>query len=384
MNLVYLFNGRLPTEKAHGIQIAKMCEAFASEGNHVTLLSSYRRNATAEDVFTFYGLRRNFTYHQVPGIDLMWIPGRIAYYIQTICSAMVLVAFAYHYRTSGATFYARDYWTLFFLSLCGLHPVAELHDYRMKKPRWYVRYLLKKSRAIIVNSRGTQELLVGDYAIQKSNILIAPNGVDLDFFKSHESKEKVREELGIFGGPIIGYTGRLETAGMDKGVSLLIEAFGMVAHKTALLYIIGGPDIFLERYREKAKSLGLEQRIIFTGQIPHACIPRYLQAMDGVVIPLGSNQHARTTSPIKLFEYMAAGKVIIASDLPALREVVDSSVVVFFQPGDAHDLAVKIDEILSDPDRATRMARRSLERAQQYSWQSRAQHIERFIESNAH
>lgn len=382
MKLIYLFNGRLPTEKAHGLQIAKMCEAFARDGNQVTLISSYRKNPISENPFLYYGLQKNFTYRQGPGFDISWLPGKPAYYSQTIISALVLVASAFRYRKDGAVFYARDYWSLFFLSLFGFNPVAELHDYRLHKPRRYIRLILNKSRAIIVNSRGTRDLLSRSYTFPESKILIAPNGVDLDYFAIRESREEVREQLGMPAGTVLGYTGRLETAGVDKGVGLLLEAISIMEHKNLLLYIVGGPDTHVEKLKEEAKKLGLQQRVVFTGQVAHSLVPRYLRAMDAVILPLATGQHAITTSPIKLFEYMAAGKVIVASDLPSVREIIDSSAAVFFRPGDARDLATRLDSFLGNPDLAESLARQSLEKAQHYSWFGRAKIIKEFIASH--
>jgi len=384
MEIIYIFNGRLPTEKAHGLQIVKMCEAFAEDGNQVTLLSSYRRNFIKEDIFSFYSLKKNFVYHRAVGLDISWISGRVVYYyIQTLLSAFILVLRARRYQGQGVIFYARDYWALFFLSFFGMHPVAEIHDYRFKKPRWFIQFIFNKSKKIIVNSKGTKELLLNHYTFLESKILIAPNGVDLVYFDIPESREDARKKLGIPTGTILGYTGRLETVGMDKGVGLLIEAVNTMRHKETLLYIVGGPNNQVEHFKEKVRKLGLDKQIIFTGQVAHTLIPKYLRAMDIVVIPLDSNQHALTTSPIKLFEYMAAGKVIISSDLLGLREIISSSETVFFKPGDAHDLANQIDKVISDPELAKRLSVSSLNKAQQYSWLNRAQIIKKFILSDA-
>lgn len=383
MKLIYLFNGRLPTEKAHGLQIAKMCEAFAETGNQVTLFSSYRINSIEGDIFSFYGLKKNFVYHQTIGLDISWIPLKIVYYVQTSVSAFLLVLQARRRWNSETIFYSRDYWTLFFLSIFGIHPVAEIHDYRLKKSKYFLQFIFHRSRKIIVNSKGTKDILCHHYIFPESKILVAPNGVDLDFFNVPESQAEARKELDIPTGVILGYTGRLETAGMDKGVGLLIEAIGMMGHEDVRLYIVGGPDSHLEYFKEKAQKLGVEKRITFIGQVGHADIPIYLRAMDIVIIPLASGQHALTTSPIKLFEYMAAGKVIVASNLPGLREIINSSEAIFFEPGNVHDLAIQMDKVISNPSLATELAKNSLKRAEQYSWLGRAQTIKKFIVSDA-
>lgn len=383
MKIVYLFNGRLPTEKAHGLQIVKMCEAFAGAGDSVTLLSSYRRNPIQKDIFSFYGINKNFIYRQVFGFDISWIPIKIAYYIQTLFSALTLVLYARYYENDGDIFYARDYWTLFLLSFFGHQPVAEIHDYRFKKKRGFVQTILNHSRKIIVNSKGTLELLKEHYLFDESKAIVVANGVDLDFFAINETPDEVRRALKMPLGTIIGYTGRLEAAGIDKGVGLLIEAMSLMKCPDTFLYVVGGPNNQAEALKNMVRELNLNKRVICTGHVHHAEIPRYLRAMDIVVIPLASNQHALTTSPIKLFEYLAAGKVIVASDLPSLKEIISSKEAIFFKPGDADNLAGQLDQIISNPSLATELAHNSLKRAEQYSWLGRAQAIKKFIVSDA-
>ena len=87
MKIIYLANARIPTEKAHGIQIMKMCEAFSDADAKILLLIPRRINWIKEDPFEYYGIKKNFRIKKLPTIDLIpldFILGNLALWIQAI------------------------------------------------------------------------------------------------------------------------------------------------------------------------------------------------------------------------------------------------------------------------------------------------------------
>jgi len=392
MKLIYVTNVRLPTEKAHGLQIMKSCEAFKRAGIDIELIVPNLRASVEESPFSYYGIKNKFPLTKIFVLEILplqrvfgaWLAPVLGY-IQNISftKSAILYLFLRGLLNKKNLFYSRDYTTLFFLSLLGLKPVAEIHDYRSKTFKWTINFILKKSKKIIVNSEGTFDLLNKHYDIDKGKIKIFPNGVDLDFFNIAESKKEARNKLNIpQNKTIIAYIGRLETVGMEKGVSHLLEAFSYLdsQNKNLLLYIIGGPDSVVKEYKSKAFNLGiLNEKLIFTGHISYQRIPLYLRAVDITVIPLPKNQHAYTTSPIKLFEFLAAGKIILASDLPSLRKYLNEKNAVFFEPGNSRDLADKFKFILENKNLAERLSNQALNDSKNYSWLKRAENIIKFI-----
>jgi len=121
----------------------------------------------------------------------------------------------------------------------------------------------------------------------------------------------------------------------------------------------------------------VETRVKFVGFVPHRDIKEYLKEADVGVIPLTDNVTSRYfTSPLKLFEYMAAGLPIVASDLPTIREVlIDHKNAVLVNPGDSKDLARGIKELLDNQELANKLAQRAYEDVKQYSWDMRAERI---------
>ena len=382
--IIYITNVRLPTTKAHGLQIMKSCEAFVLAGASVKLITPCLRPIPPEDPFSYYGVSKNFTIQKTPILELVpyekWL-GPLAGYIQNLSFSIVAIFLGIIRRwfSNATIIYTRDYMTAFCLTLFGYKPVIELHDYRSKNYRWRINYILRNAHAIIVNSEGTLSTLRSHYKIDDSKVLVVPNGVDIPFFNIPQSKDESREILGLPSGKnIIGYIGSLETVGIEKGIHTLINAFANLLDKydDIILLIVGGPNDLVEEYKKEAASVGVSNdKIIFLGHVSYKKIPMFLRAIDIAVIPLPNNQFGQTTSPIKLFEYMAAGKTILASDLQSLRKYLEEQSAEFFEPSNPNDLAAHLKKLIDSPDLAKMLATNAFNNSTGYTWKSRANRI---------
>jgi glycosyltransferase involved in cell wall biosynthesis len=183
--------------------------------------------------------------------------------------------------------------------------------------------------------------------------------------------------LGIrdSGSPIVAYAGHLYTW---KGVDLLLEALALVPDVRGL--IVGGhaaePD--LARVRALAERLGIAGRVTFTGMVEPARVAGLLRSAAILALPNPASAISnRFTSPLKLFEYLAAGRPIVASDLPSIREILhDGRDAVLVAPGDAPAFAAAIRRLIAEPETAGRMGRAAAALAPQYSWSRRAERLE--------
>jgi len=378
MNLIYITNVRLPTHKAHGLQIIKSCEAFARNGLETQLIVPKLRTEIKEDPFGYYSVDRIFKMNKTFVVESQpldrWM-GRWASYVQGFSFSLgALVHTFFKGLLKGSIVYSRDYITLLVFSLAGLHPVAEIHDYRFKKPKWSLGYILRRAKKIVVNSEGTFSLLKKHYNIDTKKVLIASNGVDINFFNIEKTKEEARRDLGLSSSKkIIGYIGSLKTVNFEKGIKGLIEAFGSVKHSDLELLIVGGPNDIVAEYKITAPK-----SVRFCGHVDYNKIPLYLRAVDFVTIPLPLNQHARTTSPIKLFESMAAGKPIITSNLPSLKEYLGNN-AIFFEPDSVESLKEKIEYAIDNFDAMKILGENVLADSKKYSWDVRTRKIIGFI-----
>jgi glycosyltransferase involved in cell wall biosynthesis len=164
-----------------------------------------------------------------------------------------------------------------------------------------------------------------------------------------------------------------------KGVPTLIEAMAYVPD--AALSVVGGnkPDE-LAQVRALAEQHGVAGRVNFVGHVPHAEVETYVRSARVAVIPLGSDLLARRfTSPIKVFEYMAAGTPIVATNLPTIREVLrDEENALLCPAADARAMAAQIARLLADDALAQRLRLKARQELSRYTWDERARRILEF------
>src|SRR3990167_8159904 len=137
MRLLYIANLRLPTEKAYGIQIAKMCEAFASQNFDVTLVFPFRQNLIKEDFFSYYSINKKFKIKRIWAFDFYFFGqlDKIAVSIKEIISALLLSFYAITQKAD--VIYSRDEWPLYFLSFFKNNLVFEAHRFSKSRTLFY-------------------------------------------------------------------------------------------------------------------------------------------------------------------------------------------------------------------------------------------------------
>lgn len=167
-----------------------------------------------------------------------------------------------------------------------------------------------------------------------------------------------------------------------KGVFTLVDAMAHLPGET--LTMVGGKDeADIVAVRERARQLGIEDRIRLVGYVAHHEVAKYLAHARCAVIPLGTDIIARCfTSPMKAFEYMASGTPIVAADLPTVREILrHEESALLAPPEDAAALAQQIKRMMSDDALAERLRQQARHDLGQYTWDQRARRILSFIET---
>lgn len=200
------------------------------------------------------------------------------------------------------------------------------------------RVLRDADGVVAVSSQLKNELVAA--GVEASKIEVIPNGFDPAAFTDLPSLDECRARLGLSGRRVIGFAGSLK---LWHGCDVLLQAFEKIAARDAeahLLIVGTGPA---EReLRETARQLGLSERVRFTGGVDHSEIPSLLGAMDVAVAPFRSVEKFYF-SPIKLFEYMAANRCVVASRLGQIAEVIEDGVTgLLCEPDDPEDLVSKL------------------------------------------
>ncbi len=370
MKLIYVANLRLPTEKAHGIQIIKMCEAFA-KSMEVELVVPRRLNRIKDEPFAYYGLARSFKIKKLPCLDLIPLYkyiGHLGLWVESL--TFLFFVFQYIIFRKADIFYTRDKFFLPF-TLIKKNIIFESHTF----PRKYFLYhlFLKKMKGTVVITRALKNLLMGR-GIPGDKILVAHDGVDLAEFDIKETKEQCRQKLNLFSDKkIILYTGHFY---WWKGAQILAEASSYLPEEVDI-YFVGGTSQDIKEFKTRNSKL----KIKVIGYRPHAEIPYWLKAADVLILPNSGKEDISQhwTSPLKMFEYMVAKRPIVAADLPSIREVLNESNAILAKPDNPQALAEGIKEALQNYQLSDKITEQAFQDVQEYTWQKRAKNILEFI-----
>jgi glycosyltransferase involved in cell wall biosynthesis len=227
------------------------------------------------------------------------------------------------------------------------------------------RTVVEGAAALVANSMATAARLRALYRIS-APVEVIPNGV--------EYPESVPEKDWASASQRIVYSGSFFAW---KGVDDLAEAARALPGFT--IRFIGGSDARVAELRARSGSGGAA--VDFTGHIPHGSVAAELARACIAVLPNRADPDSAFTSPIKLFEYMAAGCALVVSDLPSVREVLDEGDAVWTAPGDVAGLASAIQGLAADPERARRLGARVREKARRYTWTARGERLARVLRS---
>ena len=374
MRLNYIANIRFPTEKAHGYQIARVCTELRAQGIDVTLYVPHRRNTVEQPWYTFYGLPQDLPVVYVPCLDLMMgnaIVDRIAFFIQLMTFG---IALSFYSLDKKAPIMTRDKGLVWFFGILGFRVVYNAH--RATATPATAR-MLARVAGVVCNSAGTREALA---SVVTAPMIIIPNASDENFYRT-TSKNVLRDELSLPGDvTIVLYSGHLYSW---KGAETLFGAAELEKENQNLLFVcVGGLPQDVTKYRAKALEHGLSN-IRYLGHQEKSIVPKYLATADILVLPnTDEHEESRTqTSPLKLFEYLAAGKPIVASDLPSIRSVVSDEEVVFVTPGDPQELAVALVALAADPARQASLGAKSLTASEQFTWKIHGATLKVFLET---
>ncbi|WP_084669090.1 glycosyltransferase family 4 protein [Spirulina major] len=379
-SLFYLSAGTMPSPVANEIQAVKMAQAFAPMVKRFELIVSgnLRSCLGLEREFTarfnqWYGVRVPFTVTRIP--SLTWrtpFPFPEGSYSPR---KYLRWAIAYCQRQQPTVVYTRTPYLVTPLLAAGLPVVLEFHE--PITPQILASPLLQHPNLIAIVTLADE---LRSHYIQQgcdpAKICIAPSAVDLAPFIPAQPQAIARQALNLATNqPIALYAGNLYDY---KGIPTILQAATQLPHCQFVL--VGGQTKDVERVRSQALRLGLHNLQI-TGYKTQAELPPYLFAADLLLLPTSQQwKLASTTSPLKLFEYMAAQRPIIASDLPNIATVLrDRHNGRLIPPDDPDAMADAIRALLADPVAGDAIAAQAWQDVQHHTWTQRAATILQFI-----
>jgi glycosyltransferase involved in cell wall biosynthesis len=440
MRLLYLGSTDLPQTKARAIQIVHTCHALARAGTDVTLAVGRRGRGDAAGALAEYGLEPHprLRLLRLPILRIPpTAPPRIlaqftrAWQLSYLAGLAATLPFELARRRPDVVF-ARDLRTARLAAgpahAVGARLAVEVHGLpsyetehgagRANRSRSEVSRLRRledevfaRADHIVTITECCRQILHYEYGLPPEKVQTVADGTMVDLtppapLSGAERGERIdvgetavagdgaapgppllplRAGEGGRGGevaPAIYYVGQLYPW---KGAGLVLDVAARVPE--ARVVVVGGqtnwtmddPDI--ASLAARARELGVAERVTFRGHVPYEQVPAELAKAAVALLPLPDEPVARLfTSPLKLFDYMAAGVPIVASDLPSIREILrHERNALLARAGDPDAFAAAVARLLAEPELAARLGRQAWADVEQYGWDARAAALLRIL-----
>jgi glycosyltransferase involved in cell wall biosynthesis len=368
MKIVAIAGSQIPSDTANSIQTMKACNALVQLGHDLTFIVPGTPN-TSIDLKKHYGLQTDFQ------IEWLASPSRRLFTWQSVQRASAL---------KPDLIYAWMIQSAVFGLLFKIPTVFEIHIQPTGTlgPSWHRTFAMLRERKRLASiTQALVDVLERRHNIhfKADEVVIAPNGVELERFASLPSTpELARQRLNFPSAPTVMCTGHLYAG---RGADLFL-ALAKVIPQAHFVWVGGRPDD-VAAWKLRAES----DNSTFTGFIPNQDLPLYQSAADILLMPYsrsimgssGTADSASVASPMKMFEYMAAGRAIVTADLPVIREVLSEKDAVFCEPDDIGKWKLEIEKLLADEPRRIELGKQARQDVEGYTWLARAKKIMRYL-----
>ena len=359
MNILYISTSYVPSMSANSIQVMQMCQAMAQQGHQLLLLALQGKQSV--DCFGYYDDQRLFKVQQFSNYG--GFKGN-DYVLKCLFIAL---------KQHPDLVYTRNLKIAAVFSLLGFKTIYEAHEppiYGFSAQ--YYQWLIKGrgfSGCVSISSALLTQHQQKTPDSKKNKLLVAHDAVDVQKFNLPSRSNKHFN---------VGYVGNLYTG---KGIELIISlAQALVTEKNIHFIIVGGNPQQRHFWQQQSPA-----NIEYQPAVAHQKIPHILAAMDVLLMPYQTTVHGGSgnqnisawMSPLKMFEYMASSKPIIASDLPVLKEVLQHEQnALLVNPNDVTGWSQSILRLKKNPVFADKLTKQAFQDVQQsYTWKKRVDTI---------
>jgi glycosyltransferase involved in cell wall biosynthesis len=371
LRVAYVGSPELFLRGASPIHVMKMCQAIARLGINVDLvLQSYDPKI---DIFKCYGVEPIFNIiTTIPSTN-----GPLRHLIHGTYSAFYVW---FNKQKYDLVLSRNIIFTYLSTAFFGIPTIYDAHHPLVNRPARLAFNMFKKSKYLIrlsTNSQGLGKIYAG-LGLPDDKLVVAHNGVDLEQFRNIPSKLEARKKLNLPANKkIVCYSGNIYTG---RGIDLLVEVSSRL--RDVLFLIVGGLESDINVYSDMVAQRKLEN-FKLVGFVPHNTVPLYLFAADALVIPYtsemtiqGGTRATGFTSPLKLFEFMASCRPIVATNLPTISEILHDDInAVVVDSNSVDSLFEGIKRVLEDEALATKIALQSAADVGRYTWEERVKKI---------
>ncbi len=368
MRIAIVTNSRIPSLTANSMQAMKVCQALAQLGHEICVFAPRETDPVGwETLASHYGLGTSFR--------IQWLPSLPVFKRYDF----TLHAFRAASRFRADMVYTWLLNTAALESSLGIPVILEMHsEVTGRFGPWLMRRFWRSSapRRMLATTRPLRDAIerVAGLALPGDEVQVAPNGVDLDRYKDLPSPQESRHRIGLGDKPTLGFTGHIYPG---RGADLLFELAKRMPDLNFLW--VGGTPELLAYWRGRVEEVGISN-VTMTGFVENSRLPLYQAAADVLLMPYGrsisasSGQDiAEVINPMKMFEYMAAGRAILSADLSVIREVLNDGNAAFCEPGNVDAWEKALRDLLADAPRRLALGIQARKDVESYTWLARAE-----------
>ena len=311
--IYYITYSSLPSLLPSSLQIIKVCESFSKNNYKITLIKPGTGNKKIS-IKKYYGLKHDVAIKEFSSIDSF--PQGLRFYLYSFYCLFFLL------NKKNSITITRNYFVCYLLLLFKKKVIFEIHHDIKVEGRItkfilkYINFLNKNNLVnIVAISNSVKDLFINKFNVKPEKIKVLPSGSSIRVKQLPKLCYSKRLKIGYFGS--ISYS---------KGINTLIKLSKIDSGND--YYIYGGNKEEIYKFKKKNTN----KNLFLNENIPYAGLPKVMLKMDILTIPYtkiiksggGVDEISKYTSPLKLFDYLACGKIIISSDLKVFREVINS------------------------------------------------------------
>lgn len=374
MNILYLSSVRIPSEKASGLAIVRQCGGFVENGHRVDLLVPVRDDNARKSIQEVYGIEPKFSIKEM-SLPSIYNFGKPGFIIMMIRDGIKMFRYFLKNKKQIDLIYTRDHRILLPFILFGYSQKCflELHT---KHTDFITKFVIKRVKKLIVISQGLRSFYE---SLGRHGIQVEPSGVDLEQFQNLPPVSEIKAKLKLPSDKcIFGYVGKYKTMGESKGVEEIIQTFAAAyqKNKNIFLFLVGVEKDEYDEVLGLFASLDLPKETFAISELDQSLFALSLVASDVLLMNYPNTEHyAKYMSPTKLFAYLAAGKPIITSDLPSVREVEDMRGVSYVHPDSVLEYSEQMLSVVTTLKELNLDTQNNISSVQKFSWSERAKRI---------
>lgn len=379
MNIIATTGGDVPSKFAHSFNVMKMAQGFYKLGNSVKLVVPLSfplliRRIKVKDIYSFYGIDRGIKVKYIPVFSLRGLKQNNDFVKFDYSAAK------YCKRYNVDLAYCRSYRIPYYCVKMGVPTIIETHTTNYSHPDLQKIYEVSNEpyfKGLVTISEDIKKEHIRR-GIPEEKILVLEDGIDLERFEINDDRYFWRKKLGLpINMNLVMYCGHLYE---EKGIEHILLTAKKLNKENILFVLVGGFSKNINKWKEYCKK-ELITNVSFIDFVNNSEVPKYLKAADVLIMPYNTKVNfevmdVKTTSPMKLFEYMASNRPIISTNIPAISKVIEHNKSgMLAEPNNIKQLSNFVTELINSPKKSEELTISAYRKVKNYTWANRCNTI---------